>query len=216
MIVYRDLEQGSNEWFLLRHGKIGGTRSKQLLTNSDTLLIELIAETVEPFDEDSEDFISDEMLRGMELEPEARIQLEKYSGLNFNEVGWIQSEIDLIGISPDGITDCETIACEIKCPGAKKHIQTCLSDEIPLDNLDQCVHYFTVNPKLVKLLFMSYRPEFEIKPIFVKELTLDSEVNCGTKAKPKMITVRELVELKKQAVKKLETKKTETINKLKF
>src|SRR5690554_3830321 len=164
MIVYKDIEQGSNEWFMLRHGKIGGTRSKQLLVNSDTLLIELIAETVEPFDEDSEDFISDEMQRGMDLEPEARLQLEKYSGLKFNEVGWIQSEIELIGISPDGLTDCETIACEIKCPGAKKHVKTCLDNEIPLDNLGQCVHYFTVNPKLVKLLFMSYRPEFEIKP----------------------------------------------------
>jgi len=143
MKIYHNLEQGSTEWFEMRHGKIGGTRAKQLLVKSDTLLIELLAELTEPYDEDLESYKSDAMENGSNLEPQARIELEKYTGFKFLEVGWIQSENQLIGVSPDGITECETIGCEIKCPEAKEHLRTCLANEIPLKHILQlyyCKH----------------------------------------------------------------------------
>lgn len=215
MKIYHNLEQGSTEWFEMRHGKIGGTRAKQLLVKSDTLLIELLAELTGPYDEDLESYKSEAMENGSNLEPQARIELEKYTGLKFLEVGWIQSENQLIGVSPDGITECETVGCEIKCPEAKEHIRTCLADEIPLKHIDQCIHNFFVNPKLEKFYFMSYRPE-SIKPMFVKFLTRESLVNIGTEARPVLKTINEVIELKNIALKELETKIEQSINKLNF
>ena len=216
MKIYHDIEQGSAEWFELKHGKIGGTRSKQLFVKSDTLLIELISETIEPYDEDLESYKSDAMENGQMLEPQARFELEKYTGVNFLEVGWIQSDNHLLGVSPDGISNCATIGCEIKCPESKKHIKTCLNDEIPLDNINQCIHNFAVNPKLEKFYFVSYRPEFEIKPLFVKMINRESKVNIGTEARPIIKIVSDVVEEIHKHTKELELKITESINKLKF
>ena len=76
MKVYFDVEQGSLDWHLLRHGKIGGTASSGLFVKSDTLFYDLLAEKTERFDTDliEEGFQSDAMMRGTELEPEARKQ----------------------------------------------------------------------------------------------------------------------------------------------
>lgn len=216
MKVHRDVEQLSTDWFLLRHGKIGGSRSKGLTVKTDTLLFELIAEAIEPFDEFQESYVSDDMLRGTTLEPQARFELGKYTGYDFGEAGWIQSEVELLGISPDGITSDNKVTCEIKCPGAKRHIETCLDNEIPIENIHQCIHYFTVNPGLEKHFFLSYRPEFTIKPMFVKELTWDNEVNIGTRARPVMKTIRDVVEMKLIAAKKIQQQVKKKIEQIKF
>ena len=54
MAVYHfNIEQHSAEWFEIRHGKIGGTRAKELFVKTDTLFYKLLAEIIEPFDEDA-------------------------------------------------------------------------------------------------------------------------------------------------------------------
>lgn len=217
MEFHYDLEQGSVEWLEMKHAKIGGTRAKLLHVKTDTLLIEMLAETIEPFDEDAdESYKSDAMENGSNLEPQARIELEAYTGVHFKECGWIQSDNQIVGISPDGISDCETIQCEIKCPQPKAHIRMCLNDEIPREYIPQCVHAFVVNSKLEKLYFCSYRPENTLKPLFVKELTRESNVNIGTDAKPVMKSVAEVVIMMDKAIAELQEQITESINKLKF
>jgi hypothetical protein len=198
MKVYYNIQQGTEEWHEIRYGKVGGTLASGLLTKGDNLLHEILAEHSEDFEMDYEGFVSPDVQRGYELEPQARQELQQYTGIEIKQAGWIQSEEnDLLGISPDGISEDETECCEIKCPGAKKHTQTILSDAIPLDNIDQCIHYFTVNPKLKKLHFCSFRPENKFKPLFVKTLTPESMVNIGTNAKPVMKSVAEVVLLAK-------------------
>ena len=188
-----DLIQGSVEWLEHRYGKIGGTRAKQLHVKSENLLIELLSESTEDFEQE-DGFTSKDMERGNELEPYAVIELNKYTGLEFNSVGWLQHDtIKLLGISPDGITDDNKASCEIKCPAKKKHTSTVYYDEIPLDNLHQCIQYFVVNKELERHFFCSFRPENKIKQLFVKELTPESIVNLGTKAKPKNKTIKEWV-----------------------
>jgi len=212
-----NIEQNSAEWFEIRHGKIGGTRAKELFIKSNTLLYKLLSETIETFDEDAdESFQSEAMERGSFLEPQARIEAEKYIGVEFLECGWIQSDNELMGISPDGITADLTIQCEIKCPQSINHLKMCVSDSIPLEYINQCVHAFTVNDKLEKLYFVSYRPEFIIKPLFVKELTRESLVNNGTVAKPILLSIWELVTISHKESELLQKQITETINKLKF
>ena len=195
MIARFDIIQGTDAWHRIRYGKIGGTRAKELLTVSDTLLIELLGEHTEDFELDDDSYISKDMERGYELEPRARELLNQHESIELIECGWLQNETyKLLGISPDGISKDETIQCEIKCPAQKKHTKTIYLDEIPLDNIHQCVHAFAVNEKLEKLYFVSYRPE-SIKPLFIKLLTRDSIVNIGTEAKPKKATISDVVNL---------------------
>lgn len=212
-----NIEQHSAEWFEIKHGKIGGTRAKELFIKSDTLFYKLLAEHTELFDEDFEEgFKSDQMERGNELEPQARIEFSKYTGYEFLECGWVQSNNQLLGISPDGITADLTVQCEIKCPQAIAHLKMCVSNEIPLEYINQCVHAFTVNDKLEKLFFGSFRPELKIKPIWIKELNRNSLVNNGTIAKPKMVTIQELCNDSYCEAEILELQIKETINKLNF
>lgn len=218
MAVYHfNIEQGSTDWFSLKWGKIGGTRAKELFIKSETLLYKLLAETIEPFDEDYEEgYKSDAMERGNEYESQAREELSKYTGLDFIECGWIESEHTLMGISPDGITSDLTAQAEIKCPGAIAHLKICLSNEVPIEYVNQCVHAFTCNEKLEKLYFCSYRPECEIKPLFVKMLTRGSLVNNGTIAKPVMESIEKLVRVSFREADFLKEQIEEKINQLKF
>ena len=187
MINHKEIEQGTIEWFQLKWGKIGGTLAKGLFVKSNTLFLDILSQELEEF-EPTDSYSSESMDHGKFNETFAREYLQTYTGFEFLETGWLQSEKnELIGISPDGITEDEKIACEIKCLGRKKHLSVLLDNDIPLEHIHQCIHYFTVNPKLEKLYFISFRHE-SVKH-FIKELTLESIVNIGTKSKPKLMTV---------------------------
>lgn len=203
MIDYKDIEQGSLEWHEIRWGKIGGTASKNLLPNkkgiydaNNTLFTDILSQRMEEF-EPSESFENESMQRGHELEPFAREYISNYVGVEFIETGWLQSkENELLGLSPDGITEDYKTACEIKCLGRKSHFETLLSQSVPLVYIPQDIHYFTVNKELEQLFFIAFRPESPKH--FIKELNLDSSVNIGTLATPYNLTIRECVEMSKK------------------
>lgn len=217
MIARKDIIQKTEPWHRVKHGKIGGTLSKGLFVKSDTLMIEILSELTEDFVLEDGGYESFEMMRGNDLEPVARERLIEYTGINFLEVGWLEcEENELLGISPDGISEDEKFSCELKCPGAKKHLATLLENDIPNDNIHQCLHYFTVNPKLEKHYFVSFRPESKVKQLFVKELTRDSMVNLGTKAKPVIKTIKEWVTIAKIEASILQLQIEDKIEKLNF
>jgi len=234
MIVYKEIQQRSEEWFLMRHGRIGGTASKGLFIDSDTLFISLLSEHLEDF-ELTENFMSYEMERGIEMEPIARAFLSSYVGVDFQEVGWLQSEeSSLIGCSPDGISECEKVACEVKCLGAKAHTEVLLNNEAPKVYIPQIINYFTVNPKLESLWFICYREE-SVKH-FIHEYKRDSLVDVGWKKrveipqtgklgkpiKPKTVTepdlrtIGEWSAIALEEALRLEVKIKDTVERLKF
>lgn len=183
MIPRYDIIQGSEEWHKLKWAKIGGTRAKGLFVKSDTLLLEVLSEYTEQY-EAEDTYVSKSMERGNELEPEAVYELMQYTGIKVKSVGWLHSsDYPIIGISPDGISECETIQFEAKCLERKHHLEVCLSNEVCPKFIHQCVHAFTVNPKLETLYFASYRPE-ALKKLKVIELKRDSMVNLGTPSRP--------------------------------
>jgi len=109
MIVYDKIEQRSEEWHELKHGKIGGTLSKGLFVKSDTLLNEILSQKLEDY-EPQDSYISSDMQRGIDLEPFALEALSKEIFVKFKQVGFLQNTaIPLLGISPDGISEDETI-----------------------------------------------------------------------------------------------------------
>lgn len=234
MIAHYEIEQHSEEWHKIRYGKIGGTLSSGLFVDSETLLNDVLSELVEDFDL-QESFQSYDMIRGSEMEPEARKSLNAYLGIELRECGWLQCEENtLLGISPDGVTDDLKTSAEIKCPASKKHLVTIRKNEIPKDNILQCIHYFTVNPNLETHYFCSYRPENKFKPIFVKELKRDTLVDIGWKIKakvkedrglglkeyvcdlPDLRTVQEWANYSKEQAKKLKLEIESELQKLSF
>lgn len=184
--VFKEIEQRTEAWYKVRYGKIGGTASSGLFTESESLMLELIGAQTEEF-EMSEGFQSADMIRGQELEPLALSELEKYTGEKFINVGWIQNEVySLLGLSPDGITEDYTVAAEVKCFAIKNHIKVCLTNEIPKENRHQAVHYFTVNPNLKKLHWACFRPENKLKPLHVITLERETLFDIGMTKKGKV------------------------------
>jgi len=211
-----NVKQGTPEWHEKRYRKVGGTLSKGLFTKGDTLKLDLLGQFLEDF-EDVDSYTNPAMERGHELEPYALKEAIKYTGLNFVNAGWLQcEEIDVLGISPDGITEDKKHAVEIKCPSSKKHIETILNGGIPLDHIHQCLHYFTINPDLESLTFVSFRPENKLKPLYCATITRDSEINLGTKSKPVLSTVSNWVEVAKAKATELENEIKESIKQLEF
>lgn len=217
MILHKNIEQQTEPWFKIKHGKIGGTTSKGLLVKGETLLMEMLAAICEDFEPSNDGFENAAMLRGNQLEPVAIRELKSYTGIKFYDVGWIEHEtIKLLGISPDGLNCDLTIACEVKCPSAKKHIEYIKGNCVPLEYINQCLHYFTVVDTLKTLHFASFRPENKFKPLFVKKMTRQTEVNIGTKAKPVLKTVQEVVELVEEKAIQMEIDLKTELENIKF
>lgn len=195
MKVHYNLIQGSEDWLRMKYRKVGGSTSKGLFVKSDTLMLEILAEMTEPFQMEDDAYVSGDMQRGIDLEPLHRAEMEKYIGVKLIQPGWLESElIPLIGISPDGISEDLTISWEGKCPGAKKHIETAYTKRIPSDNIHQCLHYFTVNEKLEKHYFSSFRPESDF-PLVPFMITRDTPINLGTDKTPNIKKVSEWVQI---------------------
>lgn len=234
MVNHKEIKQNSIEWFEIKWGKIGGTLSKGLFIDSDTLFLDLLSQHIEEF-EPSEGFENEAMQRGKDLEPFALEYISTYTGINFKTTGWLQSKRNkLLGISPDGLSECEKLATEIKCLSRKEHTKLLIEKQLPKEKLCQIIHYFTVNPKLEKLYFISFRPE-SIKP-YIEEFTKDSLIDLGWKTEfevkqygvkgkeikpkiekaPDIKTISQWSEIAFQEADKLEEKINQTINKLKF
>jgi putative phage-type endonuclease len=80
--------------------------------------------------EPTETFQSKEMLRGQELEPEARALYQlRYDDVE--TVGFVEHpDIDFAGASPDGLVGDDG-AIEIKCPNTATHLETLVRQEVP-------------------------------------------------------------------------------------
>lgn len=203
MINHKEITQKSEEWHIIKWAKIGGTLSAGLINKRkyNTLFIDILSQRNEEY-QPFEFYSNADMERGNELEPFAREYLNTFLKVKFIETGWLQSEEnELLGISPDGLTEDETHACEIKCLGRKAHTEALYKQDIPLDYIPQVIHYFTVNPKLEKLTFICFRPE--AKKHFIKTLTRESEVNIGTEATKKILIIKDVVEIAQTTAKKI-------------
>lgn len=202
IVAHFDIDQGTEPWHLIRWGKVGGVLAKSLLGKPETLINEIGSCYINPFEMDEDSYVNAAMQRGIDLEPMARVEMSKYIGSalgisNFEllSCGWLQNTtIPVLGISPDGVSLDLKIQIEVKCPGKNKHASTLYGNCIPDDNLDQCLHAFTVNPLLEHLFFGSFRPECHY-PLFAKQMTRETIVDMGTKAKPVCKPVGEWVQI---------------------
>lgn len=143
--IFTDLEQGSPEWFAARCGILTASVMGQFITPSTvkvakndysrgltaTLVAERITGHVEPTQ------VSGPMLRGQMDEPYARDAYSEHHA-PVNVIGFMVRNFGKykIGYSPDGLVH-EDGLIEIKSRAQKKHLQTILADDVPLENMAQ-------------------------------------------------------------------------------
>jgi putative phage-type endonuclease len=131
------MEQGTEEWFKARLGKVTASRVADVIaktksgysTSRDNYMAQLICERLTG--QQGESFSNAAMAWGSETEPLARSAYENARGLLVTEVGFVNHpSIEKAGASPDGLV--ETLGMlEIKCPNTATHIDTLLSSAVP-------------------------------------------------------------------------------------
>jgi len=144
--IFDDLEQGSDEWLAARRGIVTASVVGQLITpqtiraasndKSRALIAQLAAERITGRSEFV--FVNADMERGNLHEPIARDRYAEVHGVTVEQVGFaIRDDFGFkLGASPDGLVRTDG-GIEIKCPRAKTHIQTILTDEVPVYNMAQ-------------------------------------------------------------------------------
>ena len=222
MKIYDKIIQGSDEWKELRHGKVGGSTAKKIMTNLDkpvntcAVFSQLLAEKMEDFDPFQSDYQSLAMQRGNEYEPLARGEYERITGYTVKQIGWAELENQFVGISPDGLIPSIKKSIETKCPSANTHVDYMLDFNSFLEEYCwQVVHNFLVLG-VDSVDCISYRPENKIKPIIIYTVTPDTEIRISKKEVKKvselvkMLDAR-LIELKSALDVEIENQKNKQI-----
>jgi hypothetical protein len=163
MKIHREFEQGSIDWFQARAGKVTASEMSNLVTplakvktgdGPKTYLIEKLAEvwTGSPID----GFSSWSTEQGQFLEEAARPAFTLETGLDVEQVGFIESDDGKAGCSPDGILTGKEIGLEIKCPGVVNHIRYLIDGKLPVDYVAQVQASIFITG-FSKWMFFSFR-----------------------------------------------------------
>lgn len=186
-----NIQQGTDEWYHIRKGKITGTTLKAIMGTPKArqeAIYEIIAERLIVGVENGD--YENPMERGSRLEPEAIAQFEFQTGLKVDTTGFCESDVNhLIAQSPDGLIG-ETEAIEVKCPGGKNYVKAWITNQIPEEYAWQVAQYFIVNEKLEKLYFVLYHPDISVHPMHIMEITraeLEKEINVALNAQHKFL-----------------------------
>ena len=131
------MDQGSEEWFTIRIGKVTASRVADVIAKTktgysasrDNYMAQLICERLTGLK--GESFTNAAMQHGTDTEPLARAAYEALRDVLVDEVGFVpHPTIEMAGASPDGLVG-EDGLLEIKAPQTNTHIETLLSQSVP-------------------------------------------------------------------------------------
>ena len=179
------INQGTEEWFQQRLGKVTASRISDVIAKTKTgvstsrqnYLIQLVSERLTGKKTDS--FTNKAMEDGVEREPIARKLYESKTNSIVTEVGFFDHPvIKSSGASPDGAVNSEEEGkyaglIEIKCPIETTHTNTLMSKSVPSKYIPQMQWQMAcTNARWVD--FISFNPNFpEELQVFVKRLDRD-------------------------------------------
>lgn len=174
-----DIEQRSYEWHQQRWGNVTGTSLGRALGKpkvQETLMYELVAQRMTRVQID--DLSNASMDRGRELEPFARTEVTRATGITFIDTGLLVSDqFSHFSISPDGIFEDEqgviTGGLELKCPASKTHVRYIMEDDIPSEYLAQVMAPFIMSDDVMFWCFASFDDRNHERPLFIKTVTRD-------------------------------------------
>lgn len=162
-------DQGSPEWFAGRVGLPSASKFSDIVTGKgepsksrQKYLYQLAGERIIGAKEES--YQNAAMLRGIEMETEARSLFEVVQEVTVQEVGLCLDDLGRWGCSPDGLIG-EDGGLEIKCPSLAVHVGYLLSGKVPADYYQQVQGSMYVTGRSY-WWFMSYYPG--IRPLMIK------------------------------------------------
>ena len=180
-------EQGSPEWLAARLGIPSASMFAKLVTtkgiwsaSADAYINQLVAERLTG--EREEVFQSHHMLRGTELEPDARDLYSLMSDAEVTEVGFCLHDTLSAGCSPDGLIGDDG-GLEIKCPAPSTHVEYLRGGVLPSKYKQQVMGCLWITGR-EWWDFVSYHPT--MKPLIVRverdEEYIAALEKCVTKA----------------------------------
>lgn len=168
-MIIVDCEQGTESWFQARLGIPTASNFNKIVTSkgepskqAQKYIYQLAGEAIIGKQEDS--FQSLDMIRGNELEAEARDFYRVVTDSEVKEVGFCVTDDRTCGASPDSLVG-EKGLLEIKCPKLSTHIGYLIENKLPTDYVQQCQGQLYVTGR-DWLEFVSYYPS--IKPLIVR------------------------------------------------
>ncbi len=153
---YFDLEQGTDEWLAARCGLLTASEMKNIITpkklqyscseKERSHLYELAAQRITKYVEPS--FVSDDMLRGQEDEPFARMEYSRHYE-PVRKCGFITNDKwgFTLGYSPDGLVGHKGLI-EVKSRRQKYQLQTIIDREVSSEFLMQLQTGMLVSERL--------------------------------------------------------------------
>ena len=168
-----NFEQRTEDWYNIRKGKMTASNADTIIANGkglETYIYNLMAEYYSSAEK--ENYINADMQRGIDLEPEARLEFEFYTDLDVQEVGFIEYN-EFIGVSPDGLVGDDGLI-EIKCPNDSIYFKLLLSNNIKPEYIAQMQMQMYVTDRQY-CYFVSYNPNFE-KSLYIKKINRDEEM----------------------------------------
>ena len=172
MKIY-NFEQRTDEWYAIRRGKMSASNAETIIANGkglETYIYNLMAEYYSSAEK--ENYINADMQRGIDLEPEAKIEFQFYTGLDIKEVGCVELN-EYILVSPDGLIGDDGLI-EIKCPNDSIYFKLLLSNNIKPEYIAQMQMQMYVTERQY-CYFVSYNPNFE-KSLYIKKINRDEEM----------------------------------------
>ena len=171
MKIYEEVEQGTEEWFELKKGKMTASHATAIMANGKGL-VSLVEEIItdlyssDNYPEFTNRLSNKHVDRGNEYEAKARAIYELETGNKVKQVGFVELD-EYAGCSPDGLVG-EDGLIEIKSPANKEFMRLALTDKIDSNHLNQMqmqmyitgrswCDYFVFNP--------NYEPCFILKRV---------------------------------------------------
>ena len=191
-----EAEQGTDEWLMARLGCPSGSGFSKLITAQGKestsragYVNGLIAEKV--IGEVPPSYENEWMIRGRELEPDARAFYEFERRCSVQEVGFCKHDEYECGISPDGLIDADG-GLEIKCPAPATHVKYFRAGKLPSEYKAQvqgCLwitkrkwwDFLSYHPSLPPLLIRVERDEDFIKEL--ERIVIDACKEIETESK---------------------------------
>lgn len=149
MVVYPQIEQGSDAWNDLRRGRPTASRFSEIITaakgdysaSAKKYMAELLAQCFETdVDPGQDEFSTYWTRRGCDLEPLARAELSRILGRQAHQVGFVLHDGGLFGCSPDALfKDGDTYerGGELKCPKPSQHVLWVMGGVLPPEHRAQ-------------------------------------------------------------------------------
>lgn len=172
MKIY-NFDQRTEDWYNIRKGKMTASNASIIATNGkglETYIYSLMADYYS--NAEQEHYVNADMQRGIDLEPEAKIEFQFYTGLDVQEVGFVELN-EYVGVSPDGLVGDDSLI-EVKCPKDDIYFRLLLNGNIKPEYIAQMQMQMLVT-KRKYCYFVSYNPNFE-KTLFIKKIDRDEEM----------------------------------------